>query len=97
MVIKEKKSRISHGGRHFSFDVVEPVHVPVFTIGKCEQKLNRSNRICSNYGELGDGICIECWDRLQENRTAMAREKYLRKHSKYNHKQVIVEYSNYAR
>ena len=39
-------------------------------------------RACTFYGELGDGVCVDCWDMKEGNRTAIAREKRNRKNKR---------------
>jgi len=84
MVTKEKKTRGPSGGIHYED---ENIHTPIYTVGKCE---NRGyGKRCTNYGELGDGLCMSCWDRRENSKKAIAREKYRRKHV-YKHRSTEV-------
>ena len=71
--------RYSNGGRHFSINTAPPIYIPTFSVGKCKSRIYGTNRNCTNYGELGDGKCVVCWDKKESNKRAVYKEKYLRK------------------
>ena len=46
---------------------VEPVNLPKETYGECKKPK------CQNVGELGNGICQECWDKGAEGNSRMSK------------------------
>ena len=84
-----KKTRHHEGGRHQNSEASQyEISIPVFSIGKCNYQSYRKE--CTNYGELGDGICITCWDKVQASGRARAHEKRSRRASKYVSTKVMV-------
>jgi hypothetical protein len=48
---------------------VDPVILPEETYGECKKPR------CHNEGELGNGVCQECWDKGSEGKSRMRKIK----------------------
>ena len=50
----------------------EAVILPIVTYGDCRRsKLSKGSRSCNNFNvALGDGLCVECWDKGARIRTS---------------------------
>ncbi len=64
MVEESKRQRKSHVVMTNTTrpDSMVEAHIPEYTIGVCQGK-SPSGRLCRIYGELGDNLCISCWDK----------------------------------
>ncbi|MAF24336.1 hypothetical protein CL634_01935 [bacterium] len=72
--IKKKKGRKPGayiGGRRDDRSLGR-VKLPVYTIGYCKNKYIK----CYIYGELGNGLCINCWDCVDSQKRAKHRQTY---------------------
>ena len=49
---------------------VDPVILPEETYGECKR------RRCQNIGELGNGICQDCWDKGSDGRNRIRKRVY---------------------
>ena len=67
-----KSGSTREGSSYFYNDIVE-VRMPTFTIGVC-----RNNKKCKQYDvELGDGYCIDCYDKAMEKQSNQKRNEIL--------------------
>ena len=48
----------------------QPVNIPIETLGICEK--------CKEIAELGDGLCLRCWDKCAGNRKSHPNIRYKR-------------------
>ena len=76
----EKQTRSSHTVMAFSQnrDYLDEIHIPVESIGVCQGRTTKHAQ-CKIYGELGDGLCITCWDRSHKRILTMKQERRKRK------------------
>lgn len=59
-----------------SFDktYADPVNIPVSSRGPC-QGITLRGTVCNIYGDLGDGLCQKCWDRLKTKVAYMSKKQ----------------------
>ena len=87
----EKQIRASHTVMAFSQknrDYLDEIHIPVESIGVCQGKTAK-NTPCLIYGELGDNLCMTCWDRSHKRIITMKQEKRRKKVEKDNLKELV--------
>ena len=86
----EKQTRSSHTVMAFSQnrDYLDEIQIPVESIGVCQGRTSK-NKPCLIYGELGDNLCMTCWDRSHKRIITMKQEKRKRKIEKDNLKKVV--------
>ena len=87
----ERQTRASHTAMAFSQknrDYLDEIHIPVESIGVCQGKTTK-NTPCLMYGELGDDLCITCWDRSHKRIITMKQEKRRKKIEKNNLKEIV--------
>ena len=74
MVIEEERIRATHivYNGSMKMEYADPLVIPEYTVGSCQGILS-SRRVCLNYGDLGDGLCINCWDKSYQARITKLR------------------------
>ena len=90
----ERQTRASHTAMAFSQknrDYLDEIHIPIESIGVCEGKTTK-NTPCLIYGELGDGLCITCWDRSHKRIITMKQEKRRKKVEEQGNLKELVEF-----
>ena len=89
----EKQTRSSHTVMAFSQnrDYLDEIHIPVESIGVCQGITSRNNP-CLIYGELGDNLCITCWDRSHKRIITMKQEKRRKKVEEQGNLKELVEF-----
>lgn len=53
--------------------LLEEIVVPVYSYGRCQGK-TLFNQPCRVLGDLGDGLCQDCWDSAWSIRIAQIRK-----------------------
>ena len=86
----EKQTRASHTVMAFSQnrDYLDEIHIPIESIGECQGVTSRNNP-CLIYGELGDGLCITCWDRSHKRIITMKQERRKKRIDNNNIKELV--------
>ena len=90
----ERQTRASHTAMAFSQknrDYLDEIHIPIESVGVCEGKTTK-NTPCLIYGELGDGLCITCWDRSHKRIITMKQEKRRKKVEEQGNLKELVEF-----
>jgi len=90
----ERQTRASHTAMAFSQknrDYLDEIHIPVESIGVCQGKTTK-NTPCLMYGELGDGLCITCWDRSHKRIITMKQERRRKKVEEQGNLKELVEF-----
>jgi len=90
----ERQTRASHTAMAFSQknrDYLDEIHIPIESVGVCEGKTTK-NTPCLIYGELGDGLCITCWDRSHKRIITMKQEKRRKKIEEQGNLKELVEF-----
>ena len=90
----ERQTRASHTAMAFSQknrEYLDEIHIPIESIGVCEGKTTK-NTPCLIYGELGDGLCITCWDRSHKRIITMKQEKRRKKVEEQGNLKELVEF-----
>lgn len=90
----ERQTRASHTAMAFSQknrDYLDEIHIPIESIGICQGKTTK-NTPCLIYGELGDGLCITCWDRSHKRIITMKQERRRKKIEEQGNLKELVEF-----
>ena len=90
----ERQTRASHTAMAFSQknrDYLDEIHIPIESIGICQGKTTK-NTPCLIYGELGDGLCITCWDRSHKRIITMKQERRRKKVEEQGNLKELVEF-----
>lgn len=90
----ERQTRASHTAMAFSQknrEYLDEIHIPIESIGVCEGKTTK-NTPCLIYGELGDGLCITCWDRSHKRIITMKQERRRKKVEEQGNLKELVEF-----
>jgi len=90
----ERQTRASHTAMAFSQknrDYLDEIHIPIESVGVCEGKTTK-NTPCLIYGELGDGLCINCWDRSHKRIITMKQERRRKKVEEQGNLKELVEF-----
>ena len=90
----ERQTRASHTAMAFSQknrDYLDEIHIPIESVGVCEGKTTK-NTPCLIYGELGDGLCITCWDRSHKRIITMKQERRRKKVEEQGNLKELVEF-----
>jgi len=90
----ERQTRASHTAMAFSQknrDYLDEIHIPIESIGVCQGKTTK-NTPCLIYGELGDGLCITCWDRSHKRIITMKQERRRKKIEEQGNLKELVEF-----
>ena len=90
----ERQTRASHTAMAFSQknrDYLDEIHIPIESIGVCQGKTTK-NTPCLIYGELGDGLCITCWDRSHKRIITMKQERRRKKVEEQGNLKELVEF-----
>tara|TARA_R100000306_G_C4249064_1_gene79511 strand:- start:157 stop:459 length:303 start_codon:yes stop_codon:yes gene_type:complete len=83
-MVEKHRTRVRHTSMVYSQknrEYIDEIHIPIESIGICEGKIG-SNTQCRIYGELGDGLCITCWDKSHKRILTMKQERRKAKISK---------------
>ena len=90
----ERQTRASHTAMAFSQknrDYLDEIHIPIESIGICQGKTAK-NTPCLIYGELGDNLCITCWDRSHKRIITMKQERRRKKVEEQGNLKELVEF-----
>jgi len=90
----ERQTRASHTAMAFSQknrEYLDEIHIPIESVGVCEGKTTK-NTPCLIYGELGDGLCITCWDRSHKRIITMKQERRRKKVEEQGNLKELVEF-----
>jgi len=90
----ERQTRASHTAMAFSQknrDYLDEIHIPIESVGVCQGNTTK-NTPCLIYGELGDGLCINCWDRSHKRIITMKQERRRKKVEEQGNLKELVEF-----